>query len=266
MTINIKFVAGLPRSGSTLLCSILDQSKETYIEGTSGLFGLILSTLENCLGNGSRAFYIHQQNRETKTLEQVLPNIINGFYNDVDCNKVVIDKSRGWNNHHVISDMEKYIKVEQKVVCLYRPIEEIVISFGSLLEEDKRENFYYNCLRPELPICLAVDDLTNAISSNSKSYKFIKYDDLACHSDKTINDICNFFGIKKIDINENMLSTFNKEPENTLGFTGLHKVRNKINKIKHNIELPSDIKERCSVLDLKIQTAFNKVNRNGIPS
>ena len=44
---NVHFISGMPRSGSTLLCNILNQNPRFHATGTSGVLDLLLLVRNN---------------------------------------------------------------------------------------------------------------------------------------------------------------------------------------------------------------------------
>lgn len=85
------FIAGLPRSGSTLLAAILRQNPE-IVAGMSSPVGQITSALRGLM----------TQNKEISALiddagrARILRGIFDGYYSDHGDNSIVVDTNRGW--------------------------------------------------------------------------------------------------------------------------------------------------------------------------
>jgi hypothetical protein len=86
-------LAGLPRTGSTLLQNILIQNPEIETEGNSALCQVMGDAIISCEQNASpQLIGVGKDISFKKSLLQNIPNI---YYPDFK-NKVVIDKSRLW--------------------------------------------------------------------------------------------------------------------------------------------------------------------------
>lgn len=89
-------ITGLPRSGSTLLCNVLNQNPDFYASSTSPLPEM-LSLMVNRFSNSPeiQAGLIKDSDEMTARCNAVLTAIIESWYADQD-DKIVFDKSRGW--------------------------------------------------------------------------------------------------------------------------------------------------------------------------
>jgi sulfotransferase len=107
-------LSGMPRSGSTLLCNLINQNKEFYATPTSGLLEILanmrktFSHSHNFKGRDRMGIY--------KDFSNGLEGFINGFYST---NNVVFDKNRLWPSQftfldHILKDGNT------KVIWTYR--------------------------------------------------------------------------------------------------------------------------------------------------
>lgn len=123
------FLSGLPRTGTTLLSCILNQNSSIHATATSSLLDFL---------SGVDYIYNEVQQRHKNSSEEQLKNIfksiITSYYSHIK-SPYIIDKWRGWMNN--IPQIIEIINPNPKIICTYRPIEEIVTSFLSLLEKDK---------------------------------------------------------------------------------------------------------------------------------
>ena len=73
------YITGLPRSGSTLLVSILKQNPAFHASITDSLHGIVGSTISNCqLGPGMK----HEVPLEKR--RNIVKYLIDGFHYDID--------------------------------------------------------------------------------------------------------------------------------------------------------------------------------------
>lgn len=92
----IHFITGVPRSGSTLLCNVLNQNPEFYAGSTSPLPALV-NTLVNCLSNSHevQAALINDEENTNIKLDLMVSQVIENWY--YDRSGIIFDKSRGWS-------------------------------------------------------------------------------------------------------------------------------------------------------------------------
>ena len=87
-------IGGLPRSGSTLLCNILNQNPKFHASSTS-MITPVLNTMSNMLSKSTEIKGELQKDRKKteERMRQLLRGVVEGWYKDYD---VVFDKCRGW--------------------------------------------------------------------------------------------------------------------------------------------------------------------------
>ncbi len=85
-------MAGMPRSGSTLLSSILNQNPRFYSGPSSPVLGSMITSYQHFINDELyKAFPKEEQ------VGKIVGSIIDGYYSDID-KPVVIDKNRGWTS------------------------------------------------------------------------------------------------------------------------------------------------------------------------
>lgn len=125
----LHLIAGLPRSGSTLLCNLLNMNPKFHATATSPL----IDVLRNI-----RSTFSHNPNFKTQDrLELIDPmrsgmkGFIEGYYGGKE---IVFDKCRGWTSSLAILDDILGHK-ETKVIWTYRDPVEIVSSIEKRYQE-----------------------------------------------------------------------------------------------------------------------------------
>jgi sulfotransferase len=124
----IHFIAGLPRSGSTLLTNILKQNPKVHGEAVSSL-----SSIFGSINNSWSNMEANQEYVNTNAKAGVLKSILGGYYSHID-KPIIIDKDRGWIPllPQVEAILERKIKV---IVCVRNPAE-ILTSFERLRKDN----------------------------------------------------------------------------------------------------------------------------------
>lgn len=228
------FCSGLPRSGSTVLLSILSQNSDIYCTPTSPLADFLCLTDHNF----SHIDYNYTYEKE-KVQYNVYNSIIKNFHGHVS-KKYIIDKHRGWAKN--LLPIKKFYTDTPKVLATYRPIPEILSSFISLIEEKNQyDNFVDNRLREdnvqitnsnraEYLWRFYVSDPYESLIYGLKNFRdcihLINYNDLIKKPDVEIEKIYNFLEIDSYPhYYENIINTCGEEKDREWGLEGLHNIR-----------------------------------------
>lgn len=123
---NFHVVTGLPRSGSTLLCNILNQNPDFYASSTSPL-PFLLSGLVHAWSNSVEVkglLEVHREETETR-IQACAQGLL---YNWYECKtvKTVFDKSRMWSGNLLM--LQKVIPSAKMIVC----VRNLVDTFASV--------------------------------------------------------------------------------------------------------------------------------------
>lgn len=269
------FMAGLPRSGSTLLSSILNQNPRIY----SGPSSPVLSTMfsvENHLQN-DELFHGYPKPEQAHL---IISNVINQFYSDVET-PVVIDKNRAWPAR--VPYIEGYIRQRAKIICTVRDIDEILTSMIMLIrrnpyqEGQPRINFIDEQL-VKLNIPLSDDNRCeyiagpqgilgqslNAIVEGVRQgfgdrIHFVEYQDLVNNPEETLENLYEFLGEKPFEHTFKKLENSNRENDmRTYGLADMHEVRSKLKATAPSPKevLSKNILDKCNGMDIWRQENF----------
>jgi sulfotransferase len=245
-----KFIAlsGLPRSGSTLLSSILSQNPDIHAEGNSAVCQLMWDMQQSCHGNAQEQLLA---NNRHDTVKDLITSISSIYYKDVKAS-IIIDKCRSWTLPDNMNMLYKYVDSNPKVIVLERPILDIVKSFISL----RKQNNWQGNLEEGLldawsePIMRSYEGVKWVKANNNGEFLFIQYDDLAHNTKSTINKIYEFCELESFEHDFNNI--VNKHPENdkVYGMIGQHDIRPTIAKRDLDVTLSDAIIKRCKELEL----------------
>ena len=123
------FMSGLPRSGSTLLSTLLNQNPEIYSGPSSPVLGVMVGAHENFLTNELYLGY-----PKPDQANDVIGSMIENFYTDIK-KPIIIDKNRAWTGR--MSFIEGYIQPEEiKVIVPVRRVDEILTSFLTMVHRN----------------------------------------------------------------------------------------------------------------------------------
>jgi len=121
------FISGLPRSGSSLLASLLQQNPACTAQIQSPL-GYSITQLLHSMGAANEAamFYSEEQRRH------IIESVFDAYY-EKDLDKIVFDNNRRWCTHvSLLAD----VFPDSRVICCVRPPAHIVDSIERLLRSN----------------------------------------------------------------------------------------------------------------------------------
>lgn len=237
----LRFMAGLPRSGTTLLASILSQNNAVYLSPQSNL--------------SEHLRLIHQQQGEDLRLgvltaqhDALLRGAPTAFYAGM-LDRTVIDKSRRWGAPYYLRLLEHVLGEPPRILSPVRPLAEVVASFVRKAQENPETNYIDRQMIAEdfLPYWRKpIDDarvdwllqpggmLDTAMLSVSSAYSpdtahlfhVFTYADLVTESGKTLDGIYDFLGVDRFAHDFTTIPAAEPHADaEVLGVPDLHTVR-----------------------------------------
>jgi sulfotransferase len=250
-------MAGLPRSGSTVLSALLNQHPEIYSSPQTDLLGMLYD-LESKIPTyeSYRAKVMHPN------FASVLYGMANNFYSPVK-EPVVIDKNRGWGTPYNWDNLSLYVNPEGKVILTLRPILEVLASFIRVAEKTNKatgsmpyrnENLWATHYRSEVDAQVdnimsangemdrAIFSIANLIKNHPDKVHVVWFDNLLESPKDTMNGIYDFLEVEPYKNNfNNIKAVDNHDDLSGYGMVGLHDVNKKLARPKTNpSELLSD--------------------------
>lgn len=130
------FLAGLPRSGSTLLSALLNQRPDIHVS-TNSPSAAVMWRLEAEL-SGSQQY---RANPKPKALYDLVAGVLPTLYAD-RTEDVVMDKSRVWGTPGNLRMLRTYVTAEPRIVYLTRPVVEVLASLMALIHANPPGSIY----------------------------------------------------------------------------------------------------------------------------
>lgn len=234
----VHFISGMPRSGSTLLCNILNQNPRFHATATSGVLDLILLVRNNWnripmltgLPNDLARF-------------RVLRSILPAFYNDIE-KPVIFDKSRGWPAH--IEMIEQLMGHKVKILTTVRDVRDILASFEKIWRRDsalrmipqeranseKFQTIEGRCevwMRPNQPVGKAYNAIKDAmVRGYGDRMHYIFFNELTQNPEKVMRGIYEFIGEEYFEHDFKNVVQSTHEDDHIHGFSDLHTIRNEV--------------------------------------
>jgi sulfotransferase len=243
------FLSGLPRSGATLLSSLLNQNPKIYCSPISPMVEHIWQA-HRVANNYEDSIRIFDQTRPKNMIKQMHKN----YYGDVK-KPIIFDRNKVWASEDNVFLIKEYITKNPKIIFTVRSILEILISFINLIPDiiDKdmeRNNFIgtgkniNDCraeflMQPGFQIMNCLSLYYNILNKNdSNIFKIIKYDDLVGNTQKTMKEIYDFIELPNFIHNLKNIKKIEIDHDELLGFPkNMHEIKSKIE--KNNID-PKD--------------------------
>jgi hypothetical protein len=200
-------------------------------------------------------------------LKNIFKSVSNSYYSHIEC-KYVIDKWRGWIAN--VDQIKQIITPTPKIICTYRPVEEIITSFIFLLEKDpnnfidkklKENNLIVNNTNRSLYLWNygVVGECYEFFKQikNDKTILYISYDSIVNNTYDTLDKIYEYLNISSYKHCLQNLSNDNNDNDAYWEIKGLHSIRK-------NISL--DYKNPHDYMDTSLINYFKQFNSiyNGI--
>lgn len=228
----IHFLAGLPRSGSSVLAAILNQNPEVYVTPTSPMLDLVTANQDK--------FWELPEVKANPCPDQ-LTNITRAMINAMWIHRpepIIIDKNRGWGKNMPASTI--LLEREVKVIATIRDLPGIMASWLTLIrnqpnnhidkilqqrglevnDENRMGEMWFNMVKDcmECVVQLRKDAGNRTL--------FLRYEELVMLPENSIGRIERHLGLPEAQYDFNNITTETVDDDLTAwGFDGMHKVR-----------------------------------------
>lgn len=238
MSKTIHLIAGLPRSGSTLLANVLAQNPKFYVSPTSGILDVMF-----LVRNNWSKIVEFQANPCEEEKVQVLKGIIQSYYAKQEA-PIVFDRCRSWLAH--LEMAEVLFEKKPKVIVPVRDVRDILASLEKLYRKTSataqipheepqylqwqdmsyRVNFW---AKTNELVGLAYTRLNDAIARGwAKNMILVPYEKFTTNPRETMDRIYEFLEEDEFKHNFNNVTQVIHEDDRVHGFAGLHEIKAKI--------------------------------------
>ena len=256
------FMAGMQRSGATIISAILNQNPDIWVSPASPLFRMMVTQTQS---------YNELENIDydrNDAITNVIKNIPHNFYADKKA-KYIIDKNLNWPSPNGVEVIARYITQDIKFICPVRSVLDVITSFDTIINAspdskdnimdqqvltntfpdkplaDRRADFL---MRHDKDIALTLDFMRHATLPQFRHmFHFVEYDDFVNNSEQEINKIYDFLQIPKFTHTyQNIVDKTDISRNSLTGIKDLHTIRTSISKTSRRPEhvlLPETIKK-----------------------
>lgn len=249
---NLHFISGLPRSGSTLLAAMLRQNSKFYASIASPLAPMYNALFHQMGVDNEAVDFINDRQRKT-----VLRGLFQSFYWDenIPGHSTIFDTSRSWTaRYHELFELFP----DAKMLVLVRPVNEILNSFERIYRANpllagKMFGWGSNSTRR----CNQMLDKGGVIGSAIQNTKdaffngpkdrilFLRYSTLVKEQFLLMGWLHRFFGIEPCSYEEAVSPIPHAQAfDARLGMPGLHEVSSTIATKQDGWLIPPDIIEQ----------------------
>lgn len=256
----LNLISGMPRSGSTLLCNLLNMNPKFHATATSPVID-VLSNMRTTFSHNP-TFKSNDRLNQYENMRCGLKGFIDGFYHDKD---VVFDKCRGWSNNLPLLDAILGHN-DTKVIWTYRDPVDIVSSIEKhhqktiLLENldeisgvdlstlsARVDNFINDSGIVARPVWLLNDAYEMGYANR---ILIINYSDLTYKPQETLNKIHDFIGEERFQYDANNFTDLKQttvELDSVYNFKFPHTiVEGSLKYVKHDVKLPKHVIEKIN--------------------
>ncbi|HYB50498.1 MAG TPA: sulfotransferase [Burkholderiaceae bacterium] len=236
----IYFLAGLPRSGSTLLANILAQNPQIYVTPTSGIVDMLVQVRNSWDRND--AFQAADRKLSEQIKERVLRAMLQAYFAHVK-QPICIDKNRYWAEFLEMGATLVGGREKVKVIVTVRDLRDVLASFerlyrktsalGQIHQEANLALKFKTALgRVETfiddgqPVGRAYNAIRDAVTRGWKDrMHFVDYDDLTRHPKETLAGVYRFLGEEPCEHDFDRVEQVTFEDDFVYGFKDLHQIR-----------------------------------------
>lgn len=236
------FESGLPRSGSTLLSSLLNQNPDLHCGAISPVLEIMYYTEQYFEGSEQALAYPKPQQHH-----KIISSVIENYYSDRE-EKYIIDKCRAWPNN--VDRAQEYITKTPKIICPVRDVVEILASFIQMIHRNSNQvSFVDKALieqgyeltddnRCDYLMCPVgiVDQSLYAFGEGfrkgcEKYMHIVEYNDLVTNPEGTLKGIYKFLEIPEYSHDFKNVSNKYRERDNEVyGLQDMHQVHLEVKK------------------------------------
>ncbi len=243
-------ITGLPRSGSTLLVSILRQNPKFHASITDSLATLVKGVIDNCTEGAGIKTEVPIERRKN-----LVKYLIEGYYADVD-KPIVFNTNRAWT---LLTHVVKDIMPESRMIICVRDIKWILDSFE---QAHRRNPFSKNTMLggvggnvyTRMDMLMADEGIVGfpyigikqaITSAERKMLMLVEYDQLCANPEGMLRAIYNFIGEPYYPHDFDNVEANWDEYDQEIGIP-MHRVNRKVELIPRETILPPDIINKYS--------------------
>ena len=261
------FIAGLPRSGSTLFSAILKQNPSFHADISSPVLGLADGIISQTSAGSEMAPLVSEQKKST-----LIKGLFDNYYDDIS-KPVVFDTNRGWTAK---LSLVNTLFPTSKVICLARNVAWVLDSMERQLRKSPLENTkLFGNTQQRATVYTRVEAMASqnglvgfawhalrdgCYSEFANNMLIIDYDLLVRKPSAVMSAVYQFLELPPFEHDFNNVVFDSPKFDQNLGIDGLHRVHKKVEPMTRETILPPELFEKYNNMtfwrDLKSSKAF----------
>ena len=262
----IVLLAGLRRTGSTLLQNLLAQNPNLHAEGYSALCQVMWDAKASCEDRALKSLIGVRKDISFKN--DLLRSIPNVYYPDVK-GKTIFDKCRPWVNEANIGMARDFIDKDIKSIIMVRPLDEIAASYASgyarvhpqIMFGNNIESLYETLFDEHGTFMHEFNATYYAAKLKDPSSLFVSYDDLVSKPQKTLSRIYSHLGMQEFIHNTHKIKQVVFEDDERNNMRGMHEIRPKISRQKNEFILSDSVRSACQYMTKSLFLEIDAIHR-----
>lgn len=267
MTKQFHFIAGLPRSGSTLFSALLRQNPEFHADISSPVMGLVDGVIAQTSAGSEMAPLVTSQKRLTIT-----KGLFSSYYEDIN-KPVIFDTNRGWTSKLSLLNT---LYPHAKVICLARNVAWTLDSMERQIRQSPLENTkLFSSAQQRSTVYSRIEAMASqsglvgfawhalrdgCFSDFADKLLIIDYELLVRKPTDVMSGVYQFLNLPAFEHDFNNVEFDSPEFDQNLGIDGLHRVHKEVAPRERQTILPPELFEKYSNMmfwrDLKNSNAY----------
>jgi sulfotransferase len=259
-------IAGLPRSGSTLLSALLRQNPRFAASMTSPLYVLIAATMEQMSPDKDVSALFDESCRR-----RIFRALFDGYYGDRGEAEVVFDTNRLWSGKMTLL---RSLFPDVRVICCVRDVGWIIDSVERVLRQNALQTSRLFNFKLSSSVYARAQTLMNFdagligsawsalreawFSEDADRIILVRYDSLVRDPQATIERIYRELGEPLFKHDFDNVEYDHPEFDAGLGMPGLHKVRSRVAPVSREPSIPPELFSRYADMSFWTKPENNK--------
>ena len=206
----IFFMSGLQRSGSTVLCNILQQHPDVFTVPTDPFFEVIDGTMMNVFENKIGSAFDFEV--FDKGLHQFLLDGLQGWYKSLTDKPVIVSKNRNWHKlSHLFPDAKFIVTVRDLFdfadSMLRKQYSNLSMSSplvdGSYIKSSNSKDYIEHHVFTDEGLQRGLKNLIYLHEKDRGRVEFIRYEDLVHHTSEALRCVHDHLDIKPFEYDLN---------------------------------------------------------------
>lgn len=219
----ISYLAGMPRSGSTLLASLLNQNPDVFVSSSSPL----CNTLYHSERLWSEQVAL-EANPNPVGVNTVLRSIIPAFYANRN-ESLIVDKAFTWGTPDNLANLVRFAPNEPKFIVMDRDRSEVRASLERLMANNPSARLS----SPDQMLRRCEASFNNLTKAMPENCVVVHYDELVSDTATVLHRIYSFFGMPDYEHQLTDIRNSSSDDDGVWGVSQMHEVRPEIRKLAY---------------------------------